>query len=458
MQPQINLTLSTRALPIVVGLLVALQLAVPYHGWMMLLVGLGGAWLIAFLWARALARGLRLTRELRFGWAQVGDRLEERFTLINASWTPALWVEIADHSTLPGHAASVATGVDATSDNSWIVKSVCTRRGAYTLGPTTVRTGDPLGIYTVTIENRATTNMMVMPPIVPLPRIEIAPGGRAGEGNRRADSFERAVSATSAREYVPGDALNAIHWRVTAHRDELFVRLFDSTPASDWWILLDLNQRAQIGQGQDSTLEHGIILAASLVDRGLRAGRAVGLVAHGDALVWLPPQSGETRRWEILRALALAAPGARSLAELLAQMQAAFKQRTSLVVITPDVTPFPILSEVEGREGGWGDRSADWIAQLIPLRRRGIVPTILLLDPISFGGATDARGALSALADLEIAHYVVTRDLLDHPAAHPGLRGHWDWRVTPLGRAISTRHPRDAAWRAIGQLSNQAIR
>ena len=147
------------------------------------------------------------------------------------------------------------------------------------LDPTTLRTGDPFGIYTVTIENPGATNMMVMPPIVPLPRIEIAPGGRAGEGNRRVESFDRAVSVKSVRDYVPGDSLNVIHWRATAHRDSLFVRLFDSTPASDWWILLDLNQRAQIGQGQNSTIEHGIILAASLADRGLRAGRAVGLVA-----------------------------------------------------------------------------------------------------------------------------------------------------------------------------------
>ena len=425
-----RLKLNTRLLPIVVALLLALQLSVPYHGWMMLLVGLGGAWLIAYLWARSLARGLRWTRELRFGWAQVGDQLEERFTLINDSWTPALWVEIADHSTLPGHAASIATGVDATADNSWIVKSVCARRGAYTLGPTTLRTGDPFGIYAVTIENSASTNMMVMPPIVPLPRIEIAPGGRAGEGNRRADSFDRAVSVTSAREYVPGDNLNAIHWRVTAHRDTLFVRLFDSTPASDWWILLDLNQRAQIGQGQDSTLEYGIVLAASLADRGLRVGRAVGLAAFGDDLVWLPPRAGETQRWEILRALALAASGARSLAELLAQMQPSFKQRTNLIIITPDA-------------------QSDWIAQLIPLQWRGIVPTVLLLDPISFGGTTDTRGALSALADLEIARYVVTRDVLDRPEAHPGLRGHSEWQVTPLGRAISKHASRDAAWKAL---------
>jgi uncharacterized protein (DUF58 family) len=438
-----QLRLNTRLLPIVITLLIALQLSVPYHGWMMLLVGLGGAWLIAYLWARSLARGLRWTRELRFGWAQVGDRLEERFTLVNNSWTPALWVEIADHSTLPGHAASIATGVDATSDNSWIVKSVCTRRGAYTLGPTTLRTGDPFGIYSVSIENSASTNMMVMPPIVPLLRVEIAPGGRAGEGNRRADSFERAVSVTSAREYVPGDNLNAIHWRVTAHRDALFMRLFDSTPASDWWILLDLNQRAQIGQGQDSTIEHGIILAASLADRGLRTGHAVGLATFGDDLVWLPPQSGETRRWEILRALALAAPGSRSLTELLTQMQLSFKPRTVLVVITPDAPSIP------PSPSSHNNGSADWIAQLIPLQRRGIVPTVLLFDPVSFGGTTDTRGALSALADLEIARYTITRDVLDRPEAHPGLRGNSEWRVTPLGRAIATRPARDTAWRTL---------
>ncbi len=429
--PRPQLKLNVRGLPILVALLIALQLSVPYHGWMLLLIGLGGAWLIAYVWARALARGVRLTRELRFGWAQVGDRLEERFTLSNTSWLPALWVEIADHSTLLGHATSIATGVDGTAENRWIVKSVCARRGAYTLGPTTLRTGDPFGIYSVTIENPATTNMMVMPPIVPLPRIEIAPGGRAGEGARRAAALERAISAQGVREYTPGDRLNAIHWRASAHHDSLLVRLFDSTPASDWWILLDLNARAQIGEGQNSTLEHAIILTASLADRGLRAGRAVGLGAFTDNLVWLPPRAGETRRWEILRALALASPGTRSLAELLAQMHASFKQRTSLIIITPDAR-------------------ADWLAPLIPLRWRGIVPTVLLLDPISFGGTTDARGALSALADLEIAREVITREVLERPEAQPGMRGHYEWQVTPLGRALPRRVSREAGWKTLG--------
>ena len=41
-----------------------------------------------------LARGLQIQREVRLGWAQVGDRLEERFILINQGRLPALWVEV----------------------------------------------------------------------------------------------------------------------------------------------------------------------------------------------------------------------------------------------------------------------------------------------------------------------------------------------------------------------------
>jgi hypothetical protein len=51
-------------LPALVGLLLVLQLVAPYRGWRILLVGLGGVWLVSCLWARSLARGLRLTRDL----------------------------------------------------------------------------------------------------------------------------------------------------------------------------------------------------------------------------------------------------------------------------------------------------------------------------------------------------------------------------------------------------------
>ncbi|MCP4517159.1 MAG: hypothetical protein GY824_18265, partial [Delftia sp.] len=140
---QAQLQLNSRLLPLLLGSLLLLQLAFPYKGWMMLLVGLGGGWLIGYLWARSLAGGLQLGREMRFGWAQVGDRLEERFTLFNAGWAPGLWVELVDHSTLPDYHASRVTSVGTQASNQWRLKSICTHRGLFTLGPTSLRTSDP---------------------------------------------------------------------------------------------------------------------------------------------------------------------------------------------------------------------------------------------------------------------------------------------------------------------------
>ncbi|MEW5959281.1 MAG: DUF58 domain-containing protein [Chloroflexota bacterium] len=430
--PKPQLKLNSRLLPALLGLLVVMQLMAPYPGWMILLIGLGGAWLLAYLWVWSLAQSLVLKREMRFGWAHVGDRLEERFTLINTGAIPALWVEISDLSTVPDYSASRVTGVDGHNRNRWHTQGSCTRRGIFTLGPTTVSSGDPLGLYTISWHYPESLPLTVTPPIVPLPGIEVAPGGRAGEGRSRPNAFERTVSVTGVRPYLPGDSVNWIHWPTSARKNSLYVRLFDSTPSSDWWLFLDLDERAQIGEDAASTTEHGIILAASLADRGLQQGRAVGLVTHGSTLTWLPPRSGDPQRQEILRALAVVTPGPCSLAELLDRIRPGFSQITSLIIITPAF------------DGGW-------VKTLLPLLRRGAVPTVLLLDPASFGAAAAARPTLALLTDLGITSHLIPRDLLDRPEARPGQRGQWEWRVSLTGRAVAVRRPRSLAWRDLGR-------
>jgi uncharacterized protein (DUF58 family) len=254
------------------------------------------------------------------------------------------------------------------------------------------------------------------------------------------------VSAASVREYVPGDSLRRIHWPTSARRDAPFVRTFDKTPSSDWWIFLDMDRRVQAGEGQAATEEHGVILAASLADQGLRTGRAVGLVTcgNGEELVWLPPRLGDDQRWGILRALALVNPGERRLAEVLARTRSALKRRNSIVIITPDV------------EGSWLDA-------MVLLMRQGGVPTVLLLDAASFqcegkrsgsfGGEGDrmlsirADQTLASLLELGITHYLITPDLLDRPEARPGQIG--QWRRTPQGRWEPKFHPRELAWRQL---------
>ena len=72
------LKLHTPLVLILCGVLLILVLVDPYKGWTVLFLAFGGAISISYLWARSLAQGLKLKREMRFGWAQVGDQLEER--------------------------------------------------------------------------------------------------------------------------------------------------------------------------------------------------------------------------------------------------------------------------------------------------------------------------------------------------------------------------------------------
>lgn len=427
--PTTHLRLKARYLPPLLGLLLLLQLFFPHKSWTILLVVLGGAWLVGYRWARSLADGLELTRERRFGWAQVGDHLQERFTLVNNGWAPAQWVAVLDHSTLPGYSVSTVKPVGERALIHWFTRGVCHRRGLYRLGPTSLETADPFGFYTVKLTYPATVTMMVMPPILHLPTIEVAPGGRAGEGHLLARAaLDRAVNAAGVREYAQGDSLRWIHWPTSARRDDFFVRTFDPTPSSDWWIFLDMDRRVQAGMGQTATEEHGVILAASLASRGLQSGVAVGLVAHGRSLTWLPPRLGDDQRWRILRALALVELGQRPLAQLLARTRTALRGRSSAVIITADV---------EGK----------WLDTMVLLLRRGIVPTVLLLDRPAFGGQGDAGQTLATLEALGVAHRLITPDLLDRPEARPGQVG--QWRQTAPGRWEPKFDPKKLDWKTL---------
>jgi uncharacterized protein (DUF58 family) len=430
-QPKISIHLNNRLLPVLVVVLIFWQLISPAKVWMMLLVGLGGALVISWGWVRFLARHLSLEREQRYGWAQVGDRLQERFTLTNSGALPVVWAEVMDFSNLPGDAVHRVASIPAHDLARWITERLCEQRGVYTLGPTAVIAGDPLGIFTARLDYAQKSGLMVMPPIIPLTEIEVAPGGRAGEGRRRSrETIEVTVSASGVRDYRPGEPINKVHWPTTARRDQLYIRQFDSMPASDWWIFLDMEASVQAGRGWSSTVEHGVILAASLADTGLRRGLAVGLVASGENLVWLPPQNGLGQRLLILRSLTTIHPGQMALSQLLGRAAPGFYRSTSLVVITPDV-------------GG------KWVENLLPLVARGVTPTIILFDPGSFGGTGSPNQLANLLARFNLHRYVLTQEMLDRPEARPGQRGRWEWKVLGTGRAVAVRKPGDADWRQL---------
>lgn len=424
-----SLRLNARILPVITAIALVMQILDPSRVWVILLTGIGGAWLVCWWWARGLLRSLQFEREMRFGWAQVGDRLEERFTLRNPFVFPATWIALRDHSTLPDHYASVASGVDGASTSQWQIVTRCTRRGVYTLGGTTLETGDPLGIYTITFEDPNSSTLAVMPPVVPLPEFEITASGMAGEGQPRRHALQETINVSHTREMLPNDPMRLIHWKTTAKQNKFFVRQFEGTPAGDWWLILDLHQGSQLGTGWDSTEEHAIILASSLAAKGLNDDRPVGLSINAQNPEWIVPRRNEYQLRSLLKALAVAAPSNLELRDYLLRVGASLGSRCSLLIVTANPNP-------------------DWAQALIPLMWRGIMPSVFLFDPLTFGGGAETKAVSQILQSMSVPCHVIPKSLLDQPQARPGHEGEWEWRISATGKAHAVRSAHEE-WRGL---------
>lgn len=425
--PQVTIQARSR-LPVAMAVLLAmLQLVSPHRAWIILLCGVGGMTLAAYSWSQSLARSVRVTRSLRYVWAQVGDLLEERFALHNRGMWPVLWAEVDDESSLPDYPSGRVAAASGGETYRWRVSTVCKRRGLFTLGPWTARMQDPFGLFTVTQRYEQTRSLLIVPSVVELPAVILPRGVATGRAVARQPAADLTLNVSATRPYAPGDPLRRLHWPSSAHHDVLMSKTFDAEVSGDLWIVLDLDASVQAGEGEESTEEYGVIMAASLADRMLRQNRAVGLVAYGAREAYLVPSRGEGQLWRVLRALALVQAGERCpLATVLTEMRAVLGRRMTVAVITPSGDPA-------------------WVEALWPLLRRGVAPTAILLDPASFGGQGNLSVVRSMLAGLGIPAHLIYQG---HPfRLSPRTRqraGRWEFRTTATGRVVVVQRPREA--------------
>jgi len=437
------LRLTSRVPLIAVAVLLVLQVFSPAPVTQFVLIAIVGVLALSYVWARQLCRGISLQRQRRYGWAQVGDIIEERFVMHNDSWVPAIWAEVRDHSDLPGYLAGRAIGIGARSTVRWTTEGTCERRGIYTLGPVEALTGDPFGLFEVRLIHDYSESFVVYPPVASLPQLLEPRGLARGAARTNVRSLDLTTNASSVRSYVPGDALNRIHWRTTARRstvdhESIYVKEYDLEPSGDLWIVVDLGATAHVGEGAESTEEYAVILAASLANQMLRANHAVGMFLFCDEPVVIRPARGPQQLWELLRELAGAhAVCPATFGQVLEQVDPLLGRGISTTLITPSTDP-------------------EWIRGLSMLLRRGIHCTALLLDASSFGGGNDAQGILGALADLGVAGHIIRKGfrfelLTQRRQQRP------EYKVLGTGRVIVTRtgDETEAEWVPVGQTSGE---
>lgn len=326
--------------------LLGLQSVAPTPPAMAGLVLITGLHLLAYIWVRLAATGLRVTRSSEGTPTFAGDDFQERLTIHSHAWAPLLWGEVRDASALPGYAGSAVIALASRSETTITLSGRALRRGIYAMGPVVLTMGDPFGLFEARLSLGAGSRRVVYPRPQQIPPLAQLRGIVPSEGPAGPDPLDRSPHAVTVRPYVPGDTPRRIHWRTTARRslpgrDALFVKEFDPQSTGDLWLAMDLDAAAQFGVGDASSEERAVVLAASLVDHVLREGRGVGLMALGATASLLTPRPGPAQRWRLLEELAgMRAEGDTALDEGLRRLSRTVRRGDAVIVITasPDRT------------------------------------------------------------------------------------------------------------------------
>jgi uncharacterized protein (DUF58 family) len=225
---------------------------------------------------------------------------------------------------------------------------------------------DPFGLFTLRLHLVSASEILVLPRVYQIAQLAIFAGGLPGRGRSSQRALQRTINATTVREYVIGDSLSRIHWRSSARYNKLMVKEFDLDPARDAWILLDLHEAVQAGEGEHSTEEYGVTIAATIAHYLLRQDLSVGLVINGERQEILALDRGDRQIERVLELLAVVRAGlGPELKEALAMDAFHFGRNSIAIVITP--------SNVR-----------DWHESLHHLQLRGVRIAVVGLNAASF--------------------------------------------------------------------------
>jgi uncharacterized protein (DUF58 family) len=346
---------------------------------------------VCFLWARLSLWGVHAEIERASDRLQQGQTFSERVFVENRGWLAKLWLEVDEPSDLPGHALRRVVSLRPRQRRSWRAVSRCERRGLYTLGRVAVTSGDPFGLFRFSRSFGRPQTVLVYPRPVELSGVRLPPAELLGEGQMHKPTHYVTSNAVSVRQYEFGDSYNRIHWPSTARTRELMVKLFEMDPASDVWIVMDLEAKTQAGSGDESTEEYAVTLAASIANHFCQSSRSIGLMAFGETLELVQPERGLGQYVRILESLAMMrATGDVSLARLLDEEGKRFGRHSTVVVITPSTQD-------------------DWVLSLRVSAERGAKPAAVLIEAGTFGVERDSLVVFSALAAAGIPTSVVKR-------------------------------------------------
>lgn len=305
----------------------------------------GSILLLAWLWTRHAARRTECLISVERDRMEVGQSLAVKVRLDNDTFLPLPWVELDDCT--PQHLVRTDLPHQATSVPLWgsrVVnfKLTARRRGHYSVGPIRINLGDPFGLFGGQRDFNSHVRITVYPRVHHIEGLPVPLSQPFGPVRTRERAFEDPSNQAEIRKYRPGDNPRHIHWKTTARMNEFMLREYELNATTQMLLFPDLYAGAQVGSpldGERSTEEAAVEIAASMAGLALRRKLDVGLVCHAQERFVVSAGRGQRAFTEILEVLArVEAEGHLPIEQVLEREAAHLSNRSTLVVITPLLT------------------------------------------------------------------------------------------------------------------------
>ena len=150
------------------------------------------------------------------------------------------------------------------------------------------------------------------------------------------------VEFAEYRQYLPGDDLSTMDWKVYARSDRLYVKKFEEETNVECHLLLDVSASMEYGSRGVTKLRYGAMLAASLAYLMNRQRDAVGLTTFDERIVSMtPPSARPSHLHSILVALDNITGGSRTDVTKPLQLLAEGIGKRGVVVFISDLLDEP---------------------------------------------------------------------------------------------------------------------
>jgi len=265
------------------------------------------------------------------------DTVRVRLRTTKSGGLPAL---AECHDTLPTYIEVVsgnASAVDTTTKLNLLEYDIYMGvRGTHKVGGSTIKVFDPMMLYSENHKSDDEIPINVYPVCKPYrwsssrsQRFLYYPGSyqtkKIGDG----------LSFYSIRDYIPGDPMKNVNWKVFSRRRKVMVNQFEKEMLCHTVIMLDARAATDSGDPVNSSLDQLIEVLLSTVHSLVSARNQVAVIIYGSGVTVIPPGTGDAQLTRIIKILGSVNPsGETTFGEAINRARIFIQERTTVMLFT----------------------------------------------------------------------------------------------------------------------------